>query len=164
FELDIPALAALGPRTIADVVLRYTTLGAEVAQHAVTIPLTVNLVSADEAAAGGANPQVTEEIVILRSANAQREAREQADRGDFDTARTILSDAARELRTIAPTSAKADELVAQADQLEEHSTFMASATYDAIRRKKMLYQERYLSRERSRDEQRKRREPPKDPA
>jgi hypothetical protein len=34
---------------VAEVVLRYTSIGQEIARHEVTMPLVVNLVSADEA-------------------------------------------------------------------------------------------------------------------
>ena len=51
FELHVPYLAALGPRTVAEIVLRYVSVGAQIEQHELTIPLVVNLVSASEAAA-----------------------------------------------------------------------------------------------------------------
>lgn len=57
FELHVPSLAALGVRTVADVVLRYTSIGEQIAQHEVTMPLVVNLVSADEAAAAAADTE-----------------------------------------------------------------------------------------------------------
>ncbi len=43
FELHVPELATLGVKNVADVVLRYVTVGEEVAAHETTIPLTVNL-------------------------------------------------------------------------------------------------------------------------
>jgi hypothetical protein len=43
-----------------------------IAAHELTIPLTVNLVSAGEAAAAGSDAEVTEEVVILKVARAQR--------------------------------------------------------------------------------------------
>ena len=51
FELHVPYLAALGPATVAEIVLRYVSVGAQIEQHELTIPLVVNLVSANEAAA-----------------------------------------------------------------------------------------------------------------
>jgi hypothetical protein len=128
-------------------VLRYTSVGDEIAQHQVTMPLTVNLVSADEAAAAGADPVVTEEVVILRSAQAQQQARELADRREFDQARKLLAEAADDLRRIAPSSPKADELLVQADTLEQQQGFLDPAAYDLTSRKQMLYSERlYKSR------------------
>ena len=150
FELHLPSVPALGVRPVAEIVLRYTSIGEEIAQHEVTMPLVVNLVSADEAAAAGADNEVTEEIVVLKSTRAQEEAREHADRGEFDAARKLLGEAAEDPRKIAPASAKADELLEQAERLEFHSTSMSQAMYSKTSRKQMLYEERmrYESRKR----------------
>ena len=51
FELHIPEMAALGVKKVADVVVRYVSVGEQIASHEITIPLQINLVSADEAAA-----------------------------------------------------------------------------------------------------------------
>ena len=40
--------------------------------------------SADEAAAGEPDQEVTEEVLILKSARAEQEARKMADGGDFE--------------------------------------------------------------------------------
>lgn len=153
FELHVPSLAALGVRTVAEVVLRYASIGEEIAQHEVTMPLVVNLVSADEAATAEADPEVTEEVVILKSARAQEQAREHADRGEFEQARKLLSEAAEELRTIAPRSNKADELLEQADRFEGHSLSMDSESYRSAVRKHMRFEERSIK-------QRRRKRPP----
>ena len=52
FQLHIPNMALLGPAKVADVIVRYVAVGEQIAQHEVKVPVTVNLVSADEAAAG----------------------------------------------------------------------------------------------------------------
>ncbi len=91
-------------KKVAEIVLRYVTLGEQVAAVETTIPLTVNLVSADEAAAAEADREVTEEVVILKPARAQEQAREHAERGEFETARKLLSEAAEDLRRTAPGS------------------------------------------------------------
>jgi Ca-activated chloride channel homolog len=152
FELHVPSLASLGVRTVADVVLRYTSIGEQIAQHEVTMPLVVNLVSADEAAAAAADAEVTEEVVILRSARAQEDAREHADRGEFEQARKVLSAAAHELRRAAPASAKADELLEQAESLEANVAFMSQPGYDAAARKAMRFHSRSRSQGRKRPE------------
>lgn len=61
FKVALASLAALGPAKIADVVLRYVSVGDEVAAHEVTYPLLVNLVSADEAATAVPDAEVVEE-------------------------------------------------------------------------------------------------------
>jgi Ca-activated chloride channel homolog len=56
FELHVPEMARLGVAEVADVVVRYVSVGEEIAAHEVTLPIRVNLVSADEAAAGPGRP------------------------------------------------------------------------------------------------------------
>src|SRR5207244_4323867 len=80
----IPDLARLGVEKVADVLIRYVAVGEEVAMHEVSVPVTVNLVSADEAAAADADAEVTEEVLVLRAARAEREAMKLADEGRFD--------------------------------------------------------------------------------
>jgi len=150
FELLVPSLARLGVRTIADVVLRYTAVGEEIAQHEVTIPLIVNLVSADEAAAAGPDAEVTEEVVILRSARAQARAREHADRGEFDQAREVLSEAVRDLQKLAESSSEPEELLEQAETLRRNLAYLTDEGYDSPSRKRMRYRERTTSERRRR--------------
>lgn len=102
FHLHVPSLASLGVRRVGEVVLRYTSIGDQIAQHEVEMTLVVNLASADEARAAEADSEVTDEVVILKSARAQEQAREHADRGEFELAKKVLSEAAKDLRTIAP--------------------------------------------------------------
>jgi len=151
FALHIPALASLGVATVADVVIRYASVGDEVALHETTVPAAVNLVSSDEAAAATPDNEVTEEIVVLKAARAQEEARVKADQGDFDGARKVLSDASDELRKRAPNSPRAEELLTHADELAQRADFMAPAAYDAASRKAMLYSTRDMRRKRRRE-------------
>lgn len=109
----------------------------------------MNLVSADEAAAAEADHEVTEEVVVLMSVRGQEQAREHADRGEFDAATKVLGEAASELRKMAPKSSQASELLAQAEMLEENLQWMSDEHYQASSRKQMLYETR-SSRERRR--------------
>ncbi|MGA9161565.1 MAG: VWA domain-containing protein [Actinomycetota bacterium] len=149
FQLRVPRLETLGARRVAEIVLRYVSVGQQIAAHEVTIPITVNLVSADEAAAVRADHEVTEEVVVLMSARAQEQARGHADRGEFEAATKLLGDAASELRRMAPKSSQADELLAQAEMLEENLQWMSAERYQASSRKQMHYQS-HSSRERKR--------------
>ena len=119
FELHVPELARLGVATVGEVVLRYTSVGDEVAAHEITMPITVNLVSADEAAAGQPDQEVTEEVLILKSARAEQEARKLADGGEFDGAMNLLRATAEELRREAPNLSRAAELSSEADRLAQ---------------------------------------------
>ena len=148
FSLHVPTLAELGVKTVAEVIVRYVSVGAAVEAHTLTLPITVNLVSADEAAAQTPDTEVTEEVVVLLSARAQEEARTLADRGDFEGAKERLSSAAAELRKTAEGSARADELLAQAETFTTRSIDLDPMTY-MIERKKMTYENRLL-RERKR--------------
>jgi len=61
FELHIPQLARLGLAKVADVVVRYATVGDEVAAREITIPVNINMVNADEASTADPDRQVIEE-------------------------------------------------------------------------------------------------------
>jgi Ca-activated chloride channel family protein len=138
-RLHVPSVASLGVRRIADVVVRYVAVGPQVAAHELVVPIVVNLVSADEAAAAAADAEVTEQVVVLRAAEAQRRARTLADAGDFAGAREVLRSTAEALGTLAPGSPRADELLQQAGWLEESAAAMSSAMYTPDRRKLMHY-------------------------
>ena len=142
FELQIPGLGALGPVQVGELVLRYVTVGDEVAAHEVKLPITVNLVSADEAAAVAPDAEVTDEVVILLAAQAQEQARLKADEGDFEAAQQLLSQAAEELRKRAPGSPRADELLEQSRLWTHQSGLMSEVLYDQMAVKQMKYTNR----------------------
>ncbi len=139
FELHIPQLAALGVVKVADVIVRYVSVGDEIASHEVTIPLQINLVSADEAAAQGPDGEVTEEVLILRAAQAQRQARKLADDGDYQGAQGTLRTIAEELRKQAPSSNRAGELLREAQLLEQSEALADERSWDASSSKALHY-------------------------
>lgn len=146
FSLQIPEVAKLGPARVADVVLRYVQVGEQVASHETTIPVIVNLVSADEAAAAALDQEVVDEVVLLHAANARKEAALQADAGRFDIARAMLHDAAAEIRGIAPRSSRSGELMDEVAMLETHTFAMSEPTYDPMARKRMMNESRRRNR------------------
>lgn len=150
FELHVPNIAALGPAKVADVVVRWVSVGAEIAAHEATLPLVVNLVSADEAAAGVPDAEVVEQVVVLKSARAAEEARSRADAGDYEAAQTLLRDAAAELRRRAPGSTRAEELLSQAAEYDEVHGMMSGAAYSREVRKRMTYATRDIRQQRRR--------------
>ncbi len=154
FELHIPEMAKLGVAKVADIVLRYVSLGDTVEAHEVTIPMTINLVSADEAAAAGPDSEVVEEVLILKAAQAQREARGHADRGDFPAAQKLLNDAALELRRLAPNSQRAEELIQEAEHLQTHHDRMTDASWNPANAKDMHYNENRINQSRRRPDHR----------
>jgi Ca-activated chloride channel family protein len=148
FELFIPELAILGIAKVADVVIRYVSVGERVEMHEVTAPLTVNLVSADEAAAAGPDREVVEEVLVLKSARAQDEARKLADEGEFDKARAVLQNSAEQLRRVAPNSRRSEELVAQAKELDEHASMMRAEMYGPSTSKTLHFNSQQIRRKR----------------
>ena len=141
FQLHVPQLATLGPAQIAEVLVRYVEVGEQVAMHTLHLPLVVNAVSSDDAAAAVPDAEVTEEVAVLLGARSQEEARKLADQGDFDRARRLLLGAADELRTKAAGSPRADELIAQADRFEARSTELEPESY-VMMRKRMTFENR----------------------
>ena len=111
--LRVPRLGELGTTKIAELAVRYVSVSEEIAERTLTVPVAVNLVSADEAAAANADLEVREEVQILRAARARDEAIELADDGDFDGAQQRLHVASLELRTDA-----SPQLDAEADLLD----------------------------------------------
>jgi len=139
FSLHVPRLETLGPVGVADLVVRYVSVGDEIAAHDLRLPVLVNLVSADEAIAAGPDAEVVEEIVILKSARAQEEARGLARDGRYDEANTLLHERADDLRRIAPSSMRAKELLEQADEMEGFGQEMSLGSFDAVQAKQMRY-------------------------
>lgn len=139
FELHIPELVSLGVVKVADVVVRYVSVGPEVAAHEITLPLTINLVSADEAADGQPDRDVVEEVLILKAAEEQRRAREEADRGDFSSSQARLLAMSQEIAAAAPGSAREEELRNEATILRNQAQFATEGRWGAASSKAVHY-------------------------
>ena len=129
--LQIPYVAALGPVQVAELVLRYTTVGAEIAQHALSIPVVANCVSAEEAEAVAPDPEVREETLVLRAARARDEAVTLADSGRHSDAQMHVLGLVDELR-----ESGLDE---EADLLADAAPNLAPDAYDPTVRKHLNY-------------------------
>ena len=134
FALHMPHLAALGPVSVAEAVLRYVSVGDEIAQHELTIPIVANAVSADEAARAVPDSEVREEVLVLRAARAREDAMKLADAGDVQAAQGTLNALVGELRATGSS-----ELAAEADMLESLGEQVADA-YTPLHRKHLQYQ------------------------
>jgi Ca-activated chloride channel homolog len=134
FALHVPHLAALGPVTVAELVLRYVAVGDEIAQHEVTIPVVANVVSAEEAATAVADAEVREEVLVLRSAKARDEAIRLADEGRFGDAQRLLFSLQEELRATGSAT-----LAEEADALDLSAGHLASESYPTSGRKNLHY-------------------------
>jgi Ca-activated chloride channel family protein len=151
FGLHIPRLGELGVARVAELVLRYVSVGDGVEQYELTIPVVANLVSADEAAAAHPDLKVREEIHVLRAARARKDAIDLADRGDFDAAQSSLRSVAAGLRSL-PNAPVA--LLDEASMLEEAATSFDGDAYLAsgASRKRLRYDSRRAQRGRRRPE------------
>jgi Ca-activated chloride channel homolog len=143
-RLRVPAIASLGLATIGEVVVRWVAVGDEVAHHTVTEPLVVNAVSADEATDQLPNTAVTEEVVVLTTGKATEQARELADRGDYDAAKQLLDDNLAVLREVSRNHPAADQLRETIDRLERTSATLGAESYGPAEAKRMHYEQRHL--------------------
>jgi Ca-activated chloride channel family protein len=134
FELHVPYLAALGPATVGEIVLRYVSVGAQIEQHELTIPLVVNLVSANEAAASAPDIEVREEVLALKSARARDEAIRLADAGENTQAMQMVESVESQLRT-AGMQDEADALALEMPLLDQ-----AVYSADPANRKRMHFE------------------------
>jgi Ca-activated chloride channel family protein len=140
FQLHIPHLAALGPVAVAELILRYVTVGDEVASHEETIPLVVNAVSAADAAAAAPDAEVRRQVIVLASARARDEAIRMTDAGDADAAHRLLRRTASDLRITAELDPSAAPMAtAQAALLDDEAVELERGPMTAHQRKRLRY-------------------------
>jgi Ca-activated chloride channel family protein len=130
--LDVAGLPDLGPCHVADLTLEYTSLADQVEQHTLHLPVTVHVADAAAAEAAGIDVEVREEVAILVAARAQQQAIDAVDRGDIATAQMYLRSAADQLRGISDTSARPEEFLDRAAELDG---FAGLARWTAAERK-----------------------------
>lgn len=131
FGLHVPDVAALGPVSVADLVVRWTSVGDGIAQHALKLPVVVNAVSAEEAAAAAPDPDVREEVLVLQAARARDEAIRLADAGEHERAKRLLLARHAELR--------AAGLHTEAEEIAVASALVDEDAYSAVHRKQLHY-------------------------
>ncbi len=96
-ELSIPALQEVGEQQIAVLRFDFDELTENGAEHRVLeMPVVINVAPEGEQPML-ANPEVSHSILLLKSAQARREAIKQADRGHYHEAADILRKAAEEI-------------------------------------------------------------------
>lgn len=92
-EFAVPACAALGLATIAQIEVRYVELPALV-EHVVSLPVSVNVVPADVAAGRLPSADVTQEKLLMQVQRSKKRSEEALRFGDVDAARAELESAA----------------------------------------------------------------------
>lgn len=95
-QLGVPAIAALGTRTIAEIEVQFTTVG-DLQDHRIVLPVSVNVVPGDAAAGRIPNPVVQVEQLLADVDDAKRTAAKQLRDYDVDSARTSLGTAIRDV-------------------------------------------------------------------
>jgi Ca-activated chloride channel homolog len=138
-KLHIPHLARLGVQQVAELVLRYVTVGETVETHRQSFPLTINAVSAEEADDATADQDVTDEVIVLSAAQATDEARRLADAGDTGAAAELVGGVVQELRIVASRSPRSAELLRRAESLEHAVTEMQADEYGPAASKRLHY-------------------------
>ena len=116
----VPAVAALGLATVANLVLNYVELPSLDSQT-VTVPVAVNVVPGDQAAGRIPNPTVTTEVAFQQAQDAKRKASDALRQGDTDTATALLRDAGASLLVAqqAAPAGLAEDLSVEAAELDE---------------------------------------------
>ena len=138
FGLRVPVLRVVGPRRIAEVVIR--AVGPFPSEE--RIPVVVNLVPPEEAVGPASDPRVRDEVLILSAARAGERARALADAGDLEGARRALEEAALMLERAAPGSPRAQELLEHAEFWSARAYALAEGADDALERKRLVYRSR----------------------
>jgi Ca-activated chloride channel family protein len=143
FEFAVPDVAELGRKHIADVVLRYTSVGDPAEMHQVTIPIHVNVVPTDEAEAVDADRDVVDEVLILKAAEGRMRARDLADAGNYEDAAEILESSTENLRIAKADSRRADDMETEIQELGYASRRLRRGDYDdLLDKKRMMYESR----------------------
>jgi len=134
FALHVPHVATLGPVAVAELVVRYVSVGDEIAHHELTLPVVVNAVSAAEAAAVTPDAAVREEVLVLQAARARDEAVRLADAGANEQAKRLL--------TVTSTRLRAAGLQQEAQALDANLPLVDRDAYtsDAANRKRLHYE------------------------
>ena len=129
----VPAVASLGTCTIADVAIDFTTV-ADLAEHHVQLPISVNVVPGDQARNRVPNPVVEVEMLLAESDDAKRTATQALREYDRTTAESNLDSM---LRNISLMKSSLDtqhqpDLVTRLSEAEEDLTNLKdSLAYEA---------------------------------
>lgn len=141
-KFRVPGMENLGTTTIADIVVEYTTLPA-LQEHAITLPIAVNVVPGDEARGRVPNPAVEVAELLADLAADKKSAGDALRQGDTRSAQRTLSGSISKVNTkrkdlssrtdIEPTlteqlDAAARELLALADDVKNRDAQYSSKT------------------------------------
>lgn len=112
-------LGDTGVTDVATITVRWVSTIGPIALHTVTLPLTVTAGDDPDAVDVGADPRVTEHVLVLQAAAARRAARELADRGQYDDAADQLVCGAELLAQSGAPTREVDEMRRDARELRD---------------------------------------------
>jgi Ca-activated chloride channel family protein len=141
-ELSLPAFEQLGETQIATLRFDYDELTETGAEHRVLeMPVIINIAPEGQQPLP-ANSEVSQSVLLLRSAQARQDAVEQADRGNYSGASQSLRSAAD---AIAQSGLAGDALAEEQEALRKQAAEMemGEESYDAHSRKMMSTQAIY---------------------
>ena len=114
---NLRPLGDAGSFDVATFTVRWASTLGPVSMHTVTLPLTLTADNDPNGIDVGADPRVTEHVLVLRAAEARREARRLADEGRFEQAASALEAGVVFLTDAAAPLADVDEMRRDADEL-----------------------------------------------
>ncbi len=141
-ELTVPALQHVGEKQIATLRFDYDELTENGAEHRVLeMPVIVNIAPEGQQPVL-ANPDVSQSVLLLKSAQARRDAVQEADQGNYEGASQLLRQAAVAIEKAGLDDAELEEersaLLKQAEEMER-----GTETYNEFSRKMMSTQAIY---------------------
>jgi len=141
-ELNIPALHEVGQQQIAILRFEYDEILESGSEHRVLeLPVTINVAAQAELSAE-ANQEVRRSVLLLKAAQARRDAVNAADRGDYQSASQVLKQAAEAINDVEAQNAELGEereaLLRQAAEMDR-----GPQAYDQYSRKTMATQAMY---------------------
>ncbi len=98
-EVDVPAIAELGPSSVCELELRWVEVET-MEQKLATIPVNVNVVPGDQAAGRVRDPEVETELAFQRAQRDKQAAGEDLQRGDLDHAVVRYREASARLAAV----------------------------------------------------------------
>lgn len=137
-ELSLRPLHDHGAVDVATMTVRWAAVVGIPALHSVIMPVAVTGGTREEISVASADERVVETVALLDGADAQRQARDLIERGNWADAAALLRSTAHHLRFVG--------LVSDADQMDASASEIASGGFDERSRKRMYSQEREKSR------------------
>ena len=138
FQLNISPQEA-GSFHLGSLALEYADVRDHLAMVSVNVDIKLRVTANPEAEGPVENFEVTKQVELYRAAEAREEAVKLADQGDYEAGRQKLRESLDQVSFMAVKFGDED-LMAEAGELRENLNQFSDAAYDAVARKKMVFQ------------------------